>query len=168
MHDAGLLMNLFKLLADGKLDMNKFMQMLTRALVQENASSRAGIWFYHGELKDQLVCQTLYDTGDGQWIEGAVLLEDDHQPYFETIRETRVVVAPEARTHYATSCFNEGYQELLNIYSRLDVSIDVDGVQMGVLSCEQTGQPREWTQPDLQYSQQAAVTIALALKKFGG
>jgi GAF domain-containing protein len=168
MHDAGLLLNLFKLLSDGKLDMAKFLQMLTRAVVQETGGSRAGVWFYQGDLQDSLHCNSLYDAGDGQWSSGAVLAEDEFQDYFDTIRETKLVVAPDARSYHATACFNEGYFDLLNIYSRLDVVIEVDGQPMGVLSCEQTGQAREWSQQDLQYMQQSAATIGLALKKFGG
>ncbi|MBV8465120.1 MAG: GAF domain-containing protein [Burkholderiales bacterium] len=168
MHDAALLMNLFKLLAEGKLDMAKFLQMLTRAVVQEAAASRVGVWFYQGDLKDSLLCNSLYDAGDGQWSSGSVLSEDEYQDYFDTIRETKLVVAADARNYHATACFNEGYFDLLNIYSRLDVVIEVDGHPMGVVSCEQTGQAREWSQQDLQFMQQAAATVGLALKKFGG
>jgi GAF domain-containing protein len=167
MHDASLLMNLFKLIGEGKLDRFKFMQMLARALVQEEGASRAGIWFYQGELQDSLVCETLYDASDGQWTSGMMLAEDDFQPYFEAMREGRMLVAPDARQHPATACFSEGYLEPLNIYSRLDVVIDVAGSLVGILSCEQTAQERDWSQADLQYLQQAAATIGLALKKFG-
>ncbi|WP_374358025.1 GAF domain-containing protein [Chitinimonas sp.] len=166
MHDASLLLNLFKLIGEGKLDRYKFMQMLARALVQEIAASRAGIWFYQGALQDSLVCETLYDAGDGQWTSGMVLHEDDFQPYFESMREGRILVAPNARQHPATACFSEGYLEPLNIYSRLDVVIDVAGSLVGVLSCEQTAHEHDWTQQDLQYLQQGAATIGLALKKF--
>jgi GAF domain-containing protein len=167
MYDANLLLNLFKLLSEGKLDRGKFMQMLSRAVVQETASSRAGIWFYHGTLQDSLVCESLYDAGDGQWSSGASLHEDDCQPYFEAMREGRILVAPDARSHAATASFKEGYLEPLNIYARLDVAIDLNGAQVGILSCEQTVSTREWTQQDLQYLQQAAATVGLALKKFG-
>lgn len=167
MHDANLLLNLFKLLGEGKLDRSKFMQMLARAVVQETGASRAGIWFYHGTLQDSLVCESLYDAGDGQWVTGATLHEDDCQPYFETMREGRILVAPDARNHPATASFKEGYLEPLNIYARLDVAIEVAGAQVGVLSCEQTLTTREWTQPDLQFMQQAAATVGLVLKKLG-
>lgn len=167
MHDAGLLMSLFKLLGEGKLDRAKFMQMLTRAVVQETGASRAGVWFYYGDLQDSLVCESLYDAIDGQWTSGAALSEDDFPPYFEAMREARVLVAPDARQHPATSCFNEGYLEPLNIYSRLDVIIEFNGANVGILSCEQTGVEHDWTQQDMQYLQQAAATIGLALKKIG-
>ncbi|MBV8657277.1 MAG: GAF domain-containing protein [Burkholderiales bacterium] len=167
MHDAGLLMNLFKMLNEGKLDMAKFQQMLTRAVVQENAASRAGIWFYYGDLQDTLTCTSLYDASDNQWTSGDSLHEDDHHAYFETLRESRVIVAADARENAATSCFNENYLEPLNIYSRMDVVVEVDGAQMGVISCEQTAQIREWTQPDLQFLQQAAAALGLAIKKCG-
>jgi len=167
MHDAGLLMNLFKMLNEGKLDMPKFQQMLTRAIVQENAASRAGIWFYYGDLKDTLTCSSLFDASDNHWSSGDSLHEDDYHAYFETLREARVIVAADARSNPATACFNENYLEPLNIYSRIDCSVEVDGAQVGVVSCEQTAQVREWTQPDLQFLQQAAATLGLAIKKFG-
>lgn len=165
MHDASLLMSLFKLLGEGKLDRAKFMQMLTRAVVQETGASRAGVWFYYGDLQDSLVCESLYDASDGQWTAAEPLSEDDFQPYFEAMREARVLVAPDARNHPATACFNEGYLEPLNIYSRLDVVVELGGAHVGVLSCEQTGEPRDWSQQDMQFLQQAAATLGLALKK---
>lgn len=165
MHDASLLMNLYKMLSEKKLDRPRFFQMLARCVVQEMATSRASIWFLAGDLGDRAVCESLYDASDSQWSNGMVLNEDDYGPYFEAMRNDKHIVAPQAREHPATACFCESYLEPLNIYSLLDAAIEVDGVQIGLLCCEQTASEREWTQPDLLYLQQVTAMISLAFKK---
>lgn len=165
MYDANLLMNLYKLLAEGKLDRFKFFQMLVRGMVQEVGCSRASVWFYAGELGDQLVSESLYDAADTQWAAGVVLSEDDFGPYFNAMREDKQIVAPHARLHPATACFNESYFEPLNIYSLLNVAIEIDGSQIGFVCCEQTVAEREWTNEDVVYLQKVSAMITLAFKK---
>lgn len=167
MHDTNLLKNLYGLLNEGKLDRGKFFALLSRTLVQEIGCTRASFWFYAGPLQDQAVCESLYDASDQQWSSGMVLHEDDFGDYFAAMREGRVLVASDARQHPATACFNESYFEPLNIYSLLDVGIDIDGLPLGLVCCENTAQIKEWSQPDLQYLQQAAAMVSLAMKKLG-
>jgi len=165
MYDANLLMSLYKLLAEGKLDRSKFFQMLARGIVQEVGASRGSIWFYVGELRDQLISESLYDAADSQWASGVVLSEDDYIPYFDAMRDDKQIIAPLARNHPATACFNENYFEPLNIYSLLNVAIEVDGSQIGLVCCEQTVAEREWTPEDVVYLQKVAAMITLAFKK---
>ena len=167
MHDTNLLKNLYTLLNEGKLDRPKFFQMLARVVVQEVGCSRGSFWFYDGALQDKIICESLYDASDNQWSNGMVLSEDDYAPYFETMREMRMIVAGDARQHAATSCFNEGYFEPLNIYSLLDVGIEMDGSQIGIVCCEQTVEIKEWSQTDVQYLKQVVAMVSLALKKLG-
>lgn len=167
-HDTNLLKNLFTMVGEGKLDRPKFFQMLVRVAAQETGSSRASVWFYDGDLKDHVVCESLYDVGDNQWSSGTTLSEDDFPSYFDAMRDQHMIVAADARAHPATSCFNEGYFEPLNIYSLLDVGIAVNDVQLGLVCCEQTAHVKEWSQADVQYLQQVAAMVGLALKKFGG
>ncbi|QNM97939.1 GAF domain-containing protein [Chitinimonas koreensis] len=167
MHDTNLLKNLFGLLSEGKLDRSKFFSMLARAVVQEMGASRASFWFFQGALQDSLVCESLYDVSDGQWSSGIALSEDDFPDYFAALRELKLVMATDARHQAATAAFNESYLEPLNIYSLLDVTVEVGGSQLGVVRCEQTVGTREWSQADMQYLQQVAAMVGLALKKFG-
>lgn len=165
MHDATLLMNLYKLLAEKKLDRFKFFQMLVRALVQELGGSRASVWFYTGDLRDQAQCESLFDATDNQWTNGERFSEDDFGPHFEALRSERKVVAVQARSHAATACFNEGYLDPLNVYSVLDAAIEVDGTVEGFVRCEMTVAERDWSNDDLFYLQKVAAMVALALKK---
>ncbi|MFC4157863.1 GAF domain-containing protein [Chitinimonas lacunae] len=167
MYDTNLLMGLFKMLSEQKLDRPKFYQMLVRAVVQEMAVSRAAVWFYQGDLQDRLVCESLYDLSDNQWSSGMVLGEDDFGPYFAAMRDVRQVVAVDARSDPITACFNDSLLEPLNIYSVLSLPIELDGRQLGLVSCEQTSQPRDWSTQDIQYLKQVAAMIGLLLKKLG-
>ncbi|GAB3244976.1 GAF domain-containing protein [Chitinimonas naiadis] len=168
MHDTNLLKNLFTMVGEGKLDRAKFFQMLARVVVQELGTSRGSFWFYGGDLKDSVVCESLYDASDSQWSSGMALSEDDFPDYFEAMRDQHQIIASDARQHPATSCFNEVYFEPLNIYSLLDVGITVNDVQVGLVCCEQTADIKEWSQADIQYLQQVAAMVGLALKRFGG
>ena len=165
MHDAQLMMNLYKLLADGKLDRQKFFQMLVRAVTQELGCSRASVWLYQGALKDSLVAESQYDAADAAWGNGLVLHEDEHPDYFEAIRDRQLVVASDARNAVATLSFLDGYLEPLNIYSLLDASIQVNGSSVGVLCCEQTVHIRDWADIDTLFAQKVAGMIGLAFQK---
>lgn len=167
MHDTSLFKNLYTMLAEGKLDRTKFFALLSRTLVQEIGCTRASFWFYAGALLDSAVCESLYDASDSQWSSGSVISEDDFGDYFAAMRDGRVIVATDARNHPATACFSETYFEPLNIYSQLNAAIELDGSPLGLVCCEQTAEIREWSQADLQYLQQAAAMVGLAMKKFG-
>ncbi|QDQ28879.1 GAF domain-containing protein [Chitinimonas arctica] len=168
MHDTNLLKNLFGLLGEGKLDRPKFFQMLTRAIVQEMAASRASVWFYDGDLQDRAVCESLYDVSDGHWSNGELLSEDDFADFFAALRDMHKIVADDARQHASTAGFSESYFEPLNIYSQLSVGIEFDTRQIGWVCCENCAEIRNWSQADMQYLQQAAAMISLAFRKFGG
>ncbi len=168
MHDTNLFKNLYTMLAEGKLDRAKFFALLSRTLVQEVGCTRASFWFYTGALQDNAVCEGLYDASDGQWSSGMTLSEDDFPDYFTAMREERLIVASDARTYPATESFNDTYLEPLNIYSMLNAAIELDGSPLGLVCCENTAQIKVWSQPDLQYLQQAAAMVGLAMKKFGG
>ena len=168
MHDTNLFKNLYGMLGEGKLDRAKFFAMLCRTLVQEVGCTRASFWFYSGTLQDNLICEGLYDAGDGQWSSGMSLIEDDHPEYFEAMRDERIIVASDARTYPATAGFSETYLEPLNIYSTLCAAIELDGSPLGLVCCENSAQIKVWSQQDLQYLQQAAAMVGLAMKKFGG
>ncbi|MGQ5525513.1 GAF domain-containing protein [Chitinimonas sp. PSY-7] len=64
--------------------------------------------------------------------------------------------------------FSEAYLEPLNIYSMLCAAIELDGSPLGLVCCENSAQVKVWSQQDLQYLQQGAAMVGLAMKKFGG
>lgn len=162
MHDDNLQKDLYALLDEGRLDRAEFFQKLTRTVAQEIACSRVSFWFYDGPQKDRIICESAYDANDNQWSDGVVLSKDDgYEPYFEAMLDTGIIVAPDSRNHAATSCLNE----VTNTYSLLDVGIEVDGSQVGLICCEQAGAVKEWSEADVQYVRQAVAMVSQALKE---
>ena len=76
-----------------------------------------------------------------------------------------MIVAPQARQHPATSCFNELYFEPNGIYSLLDVGIQVGGVPYGLFCCEQVTFENNWTPAHVDFLKSVGTLCGLAFKK---
>lgn len=145
-----------------------FYSGLTEAIAKAVGCSRASLWRYGSELQNTAECLDLYDSADNQHHAGAVLREDDFGPYFEAMRRDGMIVAPQARSHPATSCFNELYFEPNGIYSLLDVGIQAGGVPYGLFCCEQVTFENAWTQAHVDFLRSVGTLCGMAFKKVAG
>ncbi|MBB5203698.1 GAF domain-containing protein [Inhella inkyongensis] len=169
MFDRHRVMALAKQLMDGQVDAAQFYQSLTQALAEEMDCSRASLWIYpDAELRDRIECLQLYDRTDAQWSAGTVLREDDFGPYFEAMRRDNLIHAGAAREHPSTACFTEAYFGPLNIYSLLDVGIQIGGQPWGLFCCENTSFELHWTPAHVDYLRQVGTLLGFALKKARG
>ncbi|MCU0624079.1 MAG: GAF domain-containing protein, partial [Gemmatimonadaceae bacterium] len=75
------------------------------------------------------------------------------------------IVASDAATHPATSCFDEVYFTPLDIRSLLDVCIVVGGQPVAVLCCEHCGTVRPWSAEDIAYLDKMGALLGMALKQ---
>ncbi|MDZ7899612.1 MAG: GAF domain-containing protein [Arcicella sp.] len=97
--------------------------------------------------------------------EGMVFLEHDFPKYFNAIRSERAVVADDAHTHTATFEFSESYLKApLKSISMLDVPIRVDGALVALLCCEQTYEPKIWTDEDIIFVHSITDIISLGIE----
>lgn len=152
----------------GDLAPEAFYQGLTETITAALGCSRASLWQYTSELRGKVVCLDLYDSGDQQHYAGAELSEDDFSPYFEAMRQDGMIIASQARSHPATSCFNELYFEPNGIHSLLDVGINVSGVPFGLFCCEQVTFDKNWTTEDVDTLRAVGTLCGMALKKAVG
>lgn len=159
------IMSLATHLMNGHLSPEAFYQGLTQTIAHSVGCSRASIWKYGSALQDTAICMDLYDSGDGKHHTGAVLHEDDFGPYFEAMRRDGVIVAPQARSHPATDCFNDLYFEPHGIHSLLDVGIQVGGNAWGLFCCEQVTFEKEWTPAHVDFLRSVGTLCGMALKK---
>jgi GAF domain-containing protein len=155
-------------LVAGTIAPDAFYQSLTRTITEALGCSRASLWQYTNAFKDEVVCLDLYDRGEEKHYEGIVLREDDFGPYFEAMRSEGLIVASNARSHEATSCFNELYFEPNGIYSLLDVGIKVNGVDFGLFCCENVTFIKEWSTTDVDFLRATGTLCGMALKKIHG
>lgn len=149
----------------GGIGADAFYEGLTQAIAGIVNCSRASLWRYTSELRDSVVCLDLYDSVEKTHAKGAVLSEDDFGEYFAAMRRDSLIVASHARSHPATSCFNELYFEPNGIHSLLDVGINISGTPFGLFCCEQVTFVKEWTDADVEILRSVGTLCGLAFKK---
>lgn len=132
-------------------DINKVTKLLTKEVVESIDTDRCSIWLY-GKTKDSIVCQQLYINSEKNWHQGFELLEKDCKPYFDTLKTNPIIVANDALSHKATSCFTENYLKPLGINSMLDVPIMYKGETIGVI-CIESLKSREWNNAEINFAQ---------------
>jgi GAF domain-containing protein len=133
-------------------------------IVEHVGSTRASVWSMNG-MQDAIVCVKLFDSRDGSFQSGTRLGEEDFLPYFAAIKSDLKIVAADALTHPATSCFDEIYFTPLDIRSLLDVVILVGGEPVGVLCCEHCAEQKPWSEADVSYLGSMAALLGMALKQ---
>jgi len=137
------------------------MEAVCRQITQKVGSTRASVWAFSA-LQDHITCECLYDVRTGAFSSGARLNEDDFADYFKAIKDDLKVVAPDAREHPATSCFNTLYFLPNNIFSLLDFVV-LDGREpVAVLCCEHCRDERAWTRQDMDFLQAMSAALAPA------
>jgi GAF domain-containing protein len=143
---------------------NRVLQATCRAITQAVGSTRASLWVFN-DLGDEIRCLCLLDTRTDQFESGTVLSASDFGPYFEAIRSDLKIVADHAATHPATACFQSLYFAPLDICSLLDHVVLVRSELTGVLCCEHCGEPRRWTEADMEALHGIASVLGLAFRK---
>ncbi|MBC8057005.1 MAG: GAF domain-containing protein [Rhizobiales bacterium] len=166
MFDKVRVMAVAKRFMDGQTHAEDFYQEISKTLTEEMNCARASLWIYREPLlRDSIECLSLYDKADMAWSRGTVLLEEDFGPYFERMRSSDLIVAPDARTDPVTACFTEIYFDPLGIKSLLDVGITVSGEPFGLFCCEHTTFILDWTPQHVEYLRQVGTLLGFALRK---
>ncbi|MBM4269697.1 MAG: PAS domain S-box protein [Deltaproteobacteria bacterium] len=111
-----------------------------------------------------ITCLDLFEAVEGLHSAGLVLEEQAFRPYFAALREESVIIAPDARTHRATSCFRESYLEPFGIVSMLDVPVRTLAGVEGVLCMEAT-ERRDWRDTEVRFCLDAAGLLSQARER---
>ena len=153
---------------------------LTKQVTKSLEVDRCSIWLYKIALTEQpidnhknkadflndnekttLVCQQLYVRSEDKWYQDIELHKKDYEPYFNTLLTDPIIIAEEALTHPATSCFTETYLKPLGIKSMLDVPIIYRGEVIGVICIEHLSQ-KYWLKPEIDFLQMLAALYSFA------
>jgi PAS domain S-box-containing protein len=124
--------------------------------------ARAGVWLLEDDGLN-LTCANLYEPTDNRHSLGIQIPVAGHEIYFEALKTERVIVADDARTHPATTCFTTNYLEPLGITSALKVPIRLGAKVVGVICCEHIGPPRKWTPDEITFAMVVADIAAHAM-----
>jgi PAS domain S-box-containing protein len=124
---------------------------LTKEVTESINADRCSIWLYN-EDKSEIICEQLYVKSESSWYQNTILHKKDFQPYFLALLENPIIIANDAETHQATSCFTETYLKPLGVKSMLDVPIIYKGGTIGVIRIESLTL-REWDSVEVDFTQ---------------
>jgi PAS domain S-box-containing protein len=125
--------------------------VVVKEVVSALNTDRASIWLYSNNF-NSIICQQLYIKTEDKFYQGIELFERDYAQYFEALRHDPIIIADNAETHIATSCFLESYLKPLGVKSMLDVPIWHRGKVIGVI-CIESLTPRIWKKEEVDFSQ---------------
>lgn len=125
---------------DVALSKNTIIQSVANVLNAE----RVSLWVYKPEI-EALECLSLYEKSKAVFSEGALLTKKDFPNYFSAISSEALISIDDAHTHSATRDYSETYLTPLNISSLIDGIFSIGDGGFGVLSVEQVGDSRRWS-----------------------
>lgn len=126
-------------------------KVLTKEVTESINADRCSIWLYN-EDKSEIICEQLYVKSENSWYQDITLYKKDFQQYFLALLENPIIIANDAETHQATSCFTETYLKPLGVKSMLDVPIIYKGETIGVI-CIESLTLREWDSAEVDFAQ---------------
>lgn len=138
---------------------------LTKQVAESMCVDRCSIWLYNHD-RSSIICDQLYITVEDKWYTGVKLFKNDFAPYFDHLLIDPIIIANDAETHSATSCFLEGYLKPLGVKSMLDVPVIHKGEVIGVI-CIESLTPREWVKAEVNFAQllSSLYTFAYSVKE---
>jgi GAF domain-containing protein len=107
----------------------------------------------------------MYDAASDSMVATPDIPNAGVGPFFEALLRDGCLVAADARAHPALADLQADYIVPLNIHSKLGICFSVNGVLLGVFSCEQCGASKDWTQRHLQSLRQIGSHASLALMR---
>jgi PAS domain S-box-containing protein len=133
---------------------------LTKKVSENIGSDRCSIWLYN-EDKTSIICKQLYVYSEDSWYSNIELHRSDFKEYFEHLEIDPIIIANDAETHNATSCFKDSYLRPLGIKSMLDVPIFYLGKVIGVICIEST-KKRNWKDSEVNFAQMLSTLYSFA------
>ncbi len=139
-------------------------KVLTKEVTEAISADRCSIWLYTKD-RSSIICEQLYVKSENKWYQNNVLHKKDFQPYFLSLLINPIIIANDAETHQATSCFTEGYLKPIGVKSMLDVPIVYRGETIGVI-CIENLTLREWDKSEVNFAQllSSIYTFAYSVK----
>lgn len=125
--------------------------------------SQVSIWVYNDEKKciESMAC---YNREKDVYSEEEIIQFEEAPRYFAALKNERMIVAEEARTHEHTREFANSYFAQHNIFSLLDATFFLDGHLKGLICCEHQHEIRKWTAEDLVFVSSVADIVSLAFR----
>jgi GAF domain-containing protein len=166
MTDADALQTISSRLERGEISSAQFLEQLARFMTDHIECSRAGVWFFVDAPASRVLrCAAMHDAARDCMVGTRDIPNADVGPFFEALCRDGCIVAADARVHPALTDLLADYLVPLDIHSQLDICFSVNGVLLGIFSCEQVGTPKVWSQRHLQALRQIGSHASLSLMR---
>jgi len=148
----------------GEIDSAAFLDQLMRFVAAQIGCARAGLrLLIDGPSGRTLRCAAMYDAGVDRMVSAADIAHGPNDPYFERLlHDGSVMVLRKPDDPVNVGALGE-YLAATDTTAVMDMSFSVNGVLYGAFSCEQVGEPVEWTQRQLQALRRTASRASLTL-----
>lgn len=135
---------------------------ITEAVSREIHVPRAGVWLFTPD-RSAIVAADLYETKLNGHSNTERLAAADYPAYFRALEENRTIPAFQAAVDPRTREYAGSYLERHGIISLVDAPVALDGETIGVLCCEETSGPRQWSEEEMLLAGSFADLTALAI-----
>lgn len=138
--------------------------LVTQTVADTMEVDRVGVWFLEDHDR-AIVCREQFLRSGRRHTSGTLLCAKDFPTYMRALRERRAIVADDAETHAATRELSEAYLRPNRIGSLLDAPIIRGGRVIGVVCHEREGDPRAWTEREVDFAGSVGDLVALLLEQ---
>ena len=148
----------------GEIDSAVFLDQLMRFVAAQIGCPRTGLrLLIDGPSGRTLRCAAMYDATVDRMIGAADISHGPEDPYFERLlQDGSVTMMRKSDDPVNVGALGE-YLAAGDITAVMDMSFSVNGVLYGAFTCEQLGEPVEWTQRQLQALRRIASRASLTL-----
>ena len=143
---------------------SEFLALFTRQMALDVGCSRAGVRILLDSAPSRILrCVAMYEPASERSVSALDIDGDSAPEYFRALVRDGAVMAADARQDPATAGFGVGYLVPMDVYSLLDVNFSVNGLMFGTFTCEQVGEPQQWTPHQLRLLRRIAARASLSL-----
>jgi len=148
----------------GEIDSAVFLDQLMRFVAAQIGCPRTGLrLLIDGPSGRTLRCVAMYDATVDRMIGAADISHGPDEPYFERLLHDGSVTMMRKPDDPVNVGALGDYLAAGDITAVMDMSFSVNGVLYGAFTCEQLGEPAEWTQRQLQALRRIASRASLTL-----
>lgn len=141
-------------------NLNSALERITATIGQQLNVSRSGVWSISA-TRNKIACEKLYQLRTRTFDSKIELLGKSAPDFFEAITREEVLAVKDTSAHPATRDLGEEYLQPNNVRSLLVVPYFAEGRLSGVIMCEQQGDPKDWTEEDIEFLKSCADLVTV-------
>lgn len=142
-------------------NLKESIEIITQSVCESINCSRTSIWFYN-ENKTIVECLDLYSKHTKSHEIVLDFHVNEFKEYYNKFNAEDIIINNDVYNNDISKVFLNDYFIPNQIFSHIDVPIFVYGELLGILSCENQFEIKEWKQEDVNFLRSVSELIALA------